>query len=100
MKSRNLTQSSLRNDPINRRMQGFSFQIFEDESVVQDVISSFSFNQSLISSIQLNRKRVKNALEQTARDLMEYTWRIWDLIANMFFVAKNDFNKDDFDFPP
>ena len=32
MKSRNLTQSSLRNDPINRRMQGFSFQIDEDES--------------------------------------------------------------------
>ena len=32
MKSRNLTQSSLQNDPINRRMQGFSFQIDEDES--------------------------------------------------------------------
>ena len=89
MKSRNLTQSSLQNDPINLRMQGFSFQIFEDESGVQDVISSFSFYQSLISSIQLKRKRVKNALEQTSRDLVEYTWRIWDLIANLFFVAKN-----------
>ena len=89
MKSRNLTQSSLRNDPINRRMQGFSFQIFEDNSGVQDVISSFSFDQSLISSIQLKRKRVKNALEQMARDLVEYTWRIWDLIVNLFFVAKN-----------
>ena len=32
MKSRNLTQISLRNDPINRRMQGFSFQIDEDEN--------------------------------------------------------------------
>ena len=32
MKSRNLTQSSLRNDPINRRMQGFSFWIDEDEN--------------------------------------------------------------------
>ena len=32
MKSRSLTQSSLRNDPINRRMQGFSFQIDEDEN--------------------------------------------------------------------
>ena len=89
MKSRNLTQSSLRNDPINRRMQGFSFRIFEDESGVQDVISSFSFNKSLISSIQLKRKRVKNALEQTACDLMEYTWSNWRLIANIFFVAKN-----------
>ena len=70
MKSRNLTQSSLRNDPINRRMQGFSFRIFEDESGVQDVISSFSFNQSLISSIQLKRKWVKNALEQTTREMI------------------------------
>ena len=51
MKSRNLTQSSLRNDPINRRMQGFSFRIFEDESGVQDVISSFSLDQSLNSSV-------------------------------------------------
>ena len=32
MKSRNLTQISLRNDPINRGMQGFSFQIDEDEN--------------------------------------------------------------------
>ena len=32
MKSRNLTQISLHNDPINRRMQGFSFQIDEDEN--------------------------------------------------------------------
>ena len=64
MKSRNLTQISLRNDPINRRMQGFSFRIFEDKSGVQDVISSFSFNKSLISRIQLKRKRVKNTLEQ------------------------------------
>ena len=32
MKSRNLTQINLRNDPINRRMQGFSFQIDEDKN--------------------------------------------------------------------
>ena len=32
MKSCNLTQSSLRNDPINRWMQGFSFRIDEDEN--------------------------------------------------------------------
>ena len=32
MKSRNLNQSSLRNDPINRRMQGFSFRIDEDKN--------------------------------------------------------------------
>ena len=39
MKTRNLTQSSPRNDPINHRMHGFSFRDFEDEDGVQDVIS-------------------------------------------------------------
>ena len=71
MKSCKLTQSSLRNDPINCRMQGFSFRIFEDESGVQDVISSFSFDQSLISSIQLKRKWIKNTLKQTAREMVD-----------------------------
>ena len=32
MKSRNLTQISLQNDPINCRMQGFSFQIDEEKN--------------------------------------------------------------------
>ena len=91
MKSRNLTQSSLRNDLINRRMQGFSFRIFEDESGVQDVISSFSFDQSLISRIQLKRLWVKNTLEQMARDLVAYRRSNWRLITNLFFVAKNGF---------
>ena len=85
MKSRNLTQSRLRNDPINRWMQDFSFRIFEDESGVQDVISSFSFDRSLISSIQLKRKRVKNTMKQTTHDLVEYTLRIWRNFANAFF---------------
>ena len=31
MKTSNLTQISLRNDPINRRMHGFSFRVSEDE---------------------------------------------------------------------
>ena len=89
--SPNLTQISLPNDPINRRMQGYSFQIFEDKDGVQDVNSSFSFNQILILSIHWKRKWVKNALEQTARDLELYTRSNWRLIANMFFVAKNRF---------
>ena len=91
MKSRNLTQSSLRNDPINCRMQGFSFWVSEDESGVQDVISSFSFDQSLISSIQLKQKWVKNTMKQTSHELKLYTERIWWRIANLFFVAKNGF---------
>ena len=31
MKTRNLTQISLQNDPINSRMHGFSFRVSEDE---------------------------------------------------------------------
>ena len=60
MKTHNLTQISLRNDRINRRMHGFSFCIFEDEVEVQDVISPRSLDQILISSIPWTWKRVKN----------------------------------------
>ena len=60
MKTRNLTQSNLRNDPINRRMHGFSFHVFEDEIEVQDVISPRSLDQILISNIPWTQKRVKN----------------------------------------
>ena len=60
MKTHNLTQSSLRNDRINRRMHGFSFRVSEDEIEVQDVISPRSLDKILISSIPWTRKRVKN----------------------------------------
>ena len=59
MKTRNLTQSSLRNDPIHRRMYGFSFRDFEDEDGVQDEISPYPLNQFLISNTPRMRKRVK-----------------------------------------
>ena len=59
MQSCNLTQSSLRNDPINRRMHGFSFRIFKDKDGVQDVISPHSFNQISISDAPQTWKRVK-----------------------------------------
>ena len=60
MKTRNLTQSSLQNDPINRPMHGFSFPVFEDKIEVQDVISPLYLDQILISSIPSTQKRVKN----------------------------------------
>ena len=60
MKTHNLTQSSLRNDPINRRTHGFSFRVFEDDIEVQDVISPKSLYQTLISSIPWMRKCIKN----------------------------------------
>ena len=60
MKTRNLTQSSLQNDPINFWMHGFPFRVFEDEIEVQDVISLLSDDQILISNIPWTWKRVKN----------------------------------------
>ena len=56
MKTHNLTQSRGRNDPINRRIHGYSFRDFEDEDDVLDVISPYSFNQILISNTPLTRK--------------------------------------------
>ena len=44
MKTYNLTHISLRNDPISRRMHGFSFRVFEDKIEVQDVISPLSLS--------------------------------------------------------
>ena len=69
MKTRNLTQISLRNDPINRRMHGFSFQVFEDEIKVQDVISPSSLDQTLISSSLWMRKCIKNTRNQRAHEM-------------------------------
>ena len=63
MKTRNLTQISLQNDPINRRIHGFSFCDFEDEDDVEDMISPLSFDQFLISNAPQTRKCVKNANE-------------------------------------
>ena len=35
-----------------------------------------------------------------ARDLVEYTLLIWRIFVNLFFVAKNDFNKNETRFQP
>ena len=59
MKTYNLTQIHTRNDPINRRIHGYSFRDFEDEDGVQDVISPYSLDQILISNTPWTRKRVK-----------------------------------------
>ena len=59
MKTRNLTQSHARNDPINRHIHGFSFRDFEDDDEIQDVISTYSLDQFLISNTPLRRKPVK-----------------------------------------
>ena len=59
MKTCNLTLSCAQNDPTNRRIHGFSFRDFEDEDEIQDVISSYSLYQFMISNTPKTRKRVK-----------------------------------------
>ena len=63
MKTRNLTQISPLNDPINRRMHGYSFRDFEDKDDVQDVISPCPLDQFFISNTLRTRKRVKKGKE-------------------------------------
>ena len=63
---------------------------------VQDVISSFSLDQTLKLSIQLKLKWVATKMEKVAREMIEYTQRICGIIAGLFFVAKNGFYKERF----
>ena len=51
MKTCNLTQSRARNDPINRRIHGYSFRDFEGEDGVQDVISRYPLHQFSIQTL-------------------------------------------------
>ena len=69
MKTCNLTQISLQNDPINRRMHGFSFRIFEDEVEVQDVIS---LDQNLISRSNFDFKHSLDA--ERSQECKEIDW--------------------------
>ena len=61
MKTRNLTESRTRNDPINCRIHGYSFRDFEDKDGVQDVHSPYSLDQILISNAPRTWKRVNKA---------------------------------------
>ena len=63
IKTRNLTQRSVQNDPINHKMHGFSFCIFEDKIEVQVMISPLSFDQIPISIAPRMRKCIKNAMK-------------------------------------
>ena len=80
MKIHNLTQSCARNDPINRRIHGFSFCDFEDEDDIQDVISPYSLNQILISSTHRTQKRVNKL--KNSKDSQIVVSRQFDLLEN------------------
>ena len=85
MKTRNLTHSSLWNDPIKCRMHGFSFSIFEDEIEVQDVISPLSLDQILISSIPWMGKCIKNTKNKMTLEIGVWTVRISRNFKGAFF---------------
>ena len=76
---RNLTQSSRRNDPINRRMQGYSFRNFRRRrwSSRCKFVLLFQSNLDLKCSID-----AETSLEQTEREIMEYKRSILGLNAN------------------
>ena len=80
MKTRNLTQSHARNDPINRWIYDYSFRDFEDEDDVQDVISPNSLNQILISYTPQTRKQVKKF--KKSKDSQILVSRQFDLLEN------------------
>ena len=80
MKTLNLTQSRAQNDPINRRIHGFSFSNFEDEDDKQDVISPYSLDQFLISNTPRTQKRVKKL--KKSKDSQIVVSRQFDLLKN------------------
>ena len=84
MKTRNLTQSRARNDPINWRIHGFSFRDFEDEDGIQNVISPYSLNQFLISKTPRIRKRVKKV--KKSKDSHIVVSKKFDLLENPWAV--------------
>ena len=87
MKTHNLTQISLQNDPINRRMHGFSFCIFVDKIEVQDMISplSLSLDQIPISSAPRMRKSIKNAMKSNGTRIGVWIIRISRRFKGAFF---------------
>ena len=88
MKTRNLTQSRARTDPINRRIDGFSFRDFEDEDGVQDVISPYSLNQILISNTPRTRKRVKKLNKSKGSQIV--VSRQFDLLKNLRVAFRHE----------
>ena len=90
MKTRNLTQSSLRNDPINCPIHSFSFRNFEDEDGIQGVISPHSFNQFSISSTRQTQKRVKKRKKSVdSRIVVSTQFDFTKKSKGVFSVAKN-----------
>ena len=88
MKTRNLTQSHTRNDPINYRFKAFYSTILKMKFGIQDVIPFDSFNQFLISNTCGRRnesRRVKNQM----------ILRLWCLNSSVCSKWKNSLSVEE-----
>ena len=88
MKTHNLTQSRVRNDPINCRIHGYLSRNFEDEDDVQDVISLYSLDQILISNTPRTWKRVKKL--KNSKDSQMVVSRQFDLLENPRMLLRHE----------
>ena len=88
MKTRNLTQSRARIDPINLRIHNYSFRDFEDKNDVQDVISPYSLDQILISNTPQTQKLVKKL--KKSKDSQIVVSRQFDLLKNPRDVLRRE----------
>ena len=90
MKTHYLTQSSLRNDKINRRIHSYSFRDFEDEYGVQDVISPYPLDQFSISSTPRMRKCVEKGKKLIdSRIVVSRQFDFTRKSKGVIYVAKN-----------
>ena len=92
MKTRNLTQSRARNDPINCQIYGFSFRDFKNEDGIYDVISPNFLDQILISCTPRMLKGAKKL--KKSKDSQIVVSREFDLLKNLriHFCRKEHLN--------
>ena len=72
IKTRNLTRSHARNDPINHWIQGFSLRDFRNEVRRSRLISSDSFHPILIFNLPLTRKWAEE--ERSSAFKIDFFW--------------------------
>ena len=99
MKTCNLTQSSLRNDPINRRMYDFSFRIFKDKIEVQDVISPLSrsnldFKHLLDAKTSQEHEEIKLVIELVSRQFEFLKSSRAKISITNYKLFKGEFGRD------
>ena len=96
MKTRHLTQISLRNDPINRRMHGFSFWVSEDEVWSSRCEFFFLFRSEFDFKGSMGAEMHQDYKETNGTWIGVYTRRIWWKSTGAFFRREELNLKRDF----